>query len=238
MKYFYCAIIDDYPYYEVSEIRYKNEIDYLNHILPEAFVDYDKTERYADIDDFLECNSYYITHYIALDENNKELDDLETREVTFNSLSDIVFVEEGDIDDEEIEEEYDVEDEFVEDEENSQEDYTITRSDDNEEWFYSLPYKERIKMFYEACSEVAEFNIFSYFPMLNQIKFISEEIGNYKNGGIFYFKDKFKRILDEIEEMEEEGMDCSRFSNREIDREMDRTLLYLILNEGIYAIKF
>lgn len=148
MKYFYCAIIDDYPYYEVSEIRFKNEIDYLNHILPEVFVDYDKTEQYADIDDFLECNNYYITHYIALDENNKKLEDLEAREVTFNNLSDIVFVEEGDIDDEEIDEDYDVvDDEFIEDEWETQEEYTVTMSDDNEEWFYSFSDKERIEMF-------------------------------------------------------------------------------------------
>lgn len=87
MKYFYSIVIDGYSYHRVTEKRYKNCIDFYYDILPENFENHAETP-YTDVWDYLDANDIYPTgdSYVAVDENDNELEDLETCQETFDKI--------------------------------------------------------------------------------------------------------------------------------------------------------
>lgn len=91
-KYFYAAVIDAYPYSEVTEKRYKNFVDFAIEQWGEEemenqlrnYIGGDETE--VDWHEFFEEYYGYDVYYFPLDENGDELEDTEDNNVTLNEF--------------------------------------------------------------------------------------------------------------------------------------------------------
>lgn len=111
MKYFYSIVIDGYAYHEVTEHRYKNEIDFYYHILPENFEDEEMLGSYLNPWDYLDAVDCYPTgdSYVAVDENNHILDDLESCETTYiNDIRSVYFLNDDEPEEDNTDPEYEL----------------------------------------------------------------------------------------------------------------------------------
>ena len=89
-KNFYVAVVDGYEYYEITEKRYKNFVDFMIEqwgddleLELENYIGDDYTG--VDWQEFFEEYYGYETHYVAIDEDQNELENLEDNNLTLNN---------------------------------------------------------------------------------------------------------------------------------------------------------
>jgi len=89
-KNFYVAIVDGYDYYEITTNRYKNFVDFmiaqwgdeLEKELKKYITDGDTGVDWVE---FFDEYYGYTTYYVAIDEDQNELEDLEDNNATLNN---------------------------------------------------------------------------------------------------------------------------------------------------------